>query len=153
MELSLRRAWPGDLPILRQFEQGVLASERPLDPTLKDQIDVYYDWNYLLFSPDACLLVAENPQWGILGSGYGKIRTVAHYFRHTHQAYLGFMYVKPEFRGMGINRQIIDRLRDWASQKQVSEVFLEVYEANLPAIKAYEKSGFCPYVLQMRFLL
>lgn len=60
------------------------------------------------------------------------------------------MYVKPEHRGKGINKLILDELIKWSKDKDISEIRLEVYDQNEPAVKAYKKAGFESLILTMR---
>lgn len=145
----IRRATVEDMPVLRQFEQGVVEAERPFTPRMHAGEQSYYDFDWLLTSPDAYLAVAElNGE--LIGSGYARINASKPYLNHTHEAYLGFMYVVPAYRGKGVNALIINSLKKWAFTRHITELRLEVYSHNAPAIKAYEKFGFKPYLLQMR---
>lgn len=145
----IRRATAENMPVLRQFEQGVVEAERPFTPHMKAGEQSYYDFDWLLTSPDAYLAVAElNGE--LIASGYARINTSKPYLHHTHEAYLGFMYVVPAYRGKGVNALIINSLKQWALARNITELRLEVYMQNTPAIKAYEKLGFKPYLLQMR---
>jgi GNAT superfamily N-acetyltransferase len=63
------------------------------------------------------------------------------------------MYTKPEFRGKGIIQKIIESLKKWALEQGLNEVRLTVYHDNIPAIKAYEKSGFKSHLNEMRIRL
>jgi GNAT superfamily N-acetyltransferase len=47
----------------------------------------------------------------IIASGYARIDRSRPFLRHSSHAYLGFMYVLPEYRGQGINKRIIDALK------------------------------------------
>jgi ribosomal protein S18 acetylase RimI-like enzyme len=60
------------------------------------------------------------------------------------------MYVVPEYRGRGVINKIIDHLKAWAAAQNLSELRLEVYTENEPAVKAYEKIGFSKLVTEMR---
>ena len=60
------------------------------------------------------------------------------------------MYTLPAYRGMGINKKVLDSLRSWAQSKGYNEMRLTVYSDNIPAIKAYEKAGFVSHILEMR---
>lgn len=141
-----------DLPTLLEFEQGVIAAERPYDPTLREGLIHYYDLEELILSPDALLVVAQAGDQ-IVGSGYARIRDAKPYLRHAHEAYLGFMYVHPDWRGKGINGKIVEALKEWAVSKGLKEMRLEVYHNNLPAISAYEKAGFTRLLMEMRMPL
>ncbi|WP_200800970.1 GNAT family N-acetyltransferase [Pedobacter caeni] len=134
---------------LLAFEQGVINAERPFDPTLKDGDITYYDIDKMISSPEIELLVAELGG-EVVGSGYARIEKSKPYLRHPQYAYLGFMYVDPKYRGMGLNQKIIERLSEWSASKGITELRLEVYQTNEPAIRAYEKAGFVRHIVLMR---
>ena len=60
------------------------------------------------------------------------------------------MYVNNDYRGKGINKQIIEELKTWALSKNIYELRLDVYNDNISAIKAYEKAGFQKHLVNMR---
>ncbi|MGH1519801.1 GNAT family N-acetyltransferase [Chryseobacterium sp. JK1] len=145
-----REATKEDLQVLLAFEQGMVSAERPFNSTLIDGEIHYYDLNEFINSPDAILIVAEEND-EIVASGYALIKkSEKEYNTFKKYAYLGFMYVKPEYRGKGINKIITDELLHWSKTKGVSEVRLDVYAQNESAIKAYKKAGFEPLFLTMR---
>jgi GNAT superfamily N-acetyltransferase len=155
MPITVRPATTADLPTLRRFEQGVISAERPMDPTIKDGPIHYYDFNAMLTSPLIHLVVAETgshtgSEDTLVGSGYARIEPSRHYLQHTHHAYCGFMYVEPAYRGKGVNQLIIDALKTWAHTQGLTELRLDVYTGNDTAIRAYEKAGFTPYLINMR---
>lgn len=149
MKIKIRKATKKDLPILLDFEQGVIVAERPFDSTLKPDPITYYDLNKLIDSNDSELIVALIED-EIIGSGYAKILDSKPYLKHQQYAYLGFMFIKNEFRGQGVNQKIIDELCNWAKSKNITEVRLDVYDDNLSAMKAYEKVGFKKHLVEMR---
>lgn len=145
-----REATEQDLEILLTFEQGIVSAERPFNSTLIDGEIHYYDLSHFIKSPDATLIVVEDNN-EIVASGYALIKqTEKNYYKFESYAYLGFMYVKPEYRGKGINKIITDELISWARSRNISEVRLDVYAENESAVKAYEKAGFEPLLLTMR---
>ncbi len=148
-KLLIQPAKLSDLPTLRQFEQGVIAAEKPFDPTLKDEHFTYYHLQELITSPDAELLVAID-QGEIVGSGYVRKDLAKTFQRFTHYAYIGFMYVQPTHRGRGISSSILNALFDWAKSRGLTEVRLDVYNDNMPAVRAYEKAGFTKSLVTMR---
>ena len=147
--ITIRTATPADLPTLLQFEQGVIAAERPYDPTLKEGTINYYDLPAMIASTNVELLVAE-ADGRLVGSGYARLENARLYLDHAVYAYLGFMYVDPGYRGQGINNLILDALGKWALTRGVTELRLEVYPDNATAIRAYEKAGFSPILITMR---
>lgn len=164
--IHIRPATAADLPTLFRFEQDLIATERPFDPTFKPDPIHYYDLTAMIAAPDVHLLVAESAEAAespgsmrqpesramgqLLGSGYARIEPAKPYLRHATYAYLGFMYTDPAHRGKGINALIMEGLREWAQARGMTELRLDVYNVNSQAIRAYEKAGFIPHLLNMR---
>lgn len=138
-----------DLPTLLTFEQGIIQAERPYDHTLRPDPINYYDLADLIESETAEVAVAEM-DGELVASGYALKKASRHYVSPAFHAYIGFLYVSPDHRGKGINQRILDHLFDWARRNELPEIHLTVYPDNAPAIRAYEKSGFKPYILEMR---
>ena len=149
-ELIVRTAVKNDLHVLLKFEQALIEAERAFDPTIRTGDDVrYYDLEWLIESADAEIVVAEF-DGETVGSGYAFIQASKAYLQHRFNSYLGFMYVVPEHRGKGVNKQILDVLETWSAARGVTEMQLEVYLQNAGAIRAYDKAGYTGNVLQMR---
>src|SRR5215212_5428670 len=119
-EIKIRKAREEDLAVLHKFEQGVIEEERNFDPTLKKEQTVYYDLKEMIHSPRTELVVAEINN-KVIASGYARIEKSKDYLQHERHAYLGFMFVVPEFRGKGINKAIIETLTNWARLQNVNE--------------------------------
>ena len=147
--ITIRKARTTDLETLLRFEQGVITTERPFDPTLREGQIHYYDIRAMITAKDVELLVAELDGI-VIGSGYARIEAAKPYLKHPVHAYLGFMYVDPAHRGKGINQMIITELKTWAHSRNVTELRLDVYDGNANAIKAYEKAGFKQHMINMR---
>lgn len=148
-EILVRTATLSDLPILRRFEQGVILAERPFDPLIKNDPVHYYDIEEMITAPHIEIVVAELAG-ELVGSGYARIERARHYLKHKQHAYLGFMYVEPAYRGKGVNQKVIEALKQWAISQNITELRLDVYDSNIAAIKAYEKTGFTKHLIAMR---
>ncbi len=148
-KIQIRTATFADLSILLEFEQAIIEFERPFDSTLKDTKISYYDLRGMIPAKDVEVLVAVD-DGKVIGSGYAHIMESEIYLKHKQNAYLGFMYVVPEYRGQGINRKVVDELIAWCDSKGMTEIRLDVYSENTAAIKAYEKVGFSNNLVEMR---
>ena len=147
--IIIRKAIFSDIETLFRFEQGIAATERPFDPTLKDEPYNYYDLRLMIKDPLVHVVVAEtNGQ--LIGSGYARIEHAKPYLKHEYHVYLGFMWVEPEWRGKNINQMIIEELKQWSLSKGIAELRLDVYDENIVAVKAYEKAGFKKLLVNMR---
>ncbi len=149
MSYNIRQAKPSDLETLFEFEQGVIARERPFDTTLKPDPIHYYELEKMLHQDHVYIAVAEH-EGLLVGSGYARIETAKPHFAHKRYAYLGFMYVREEYRGQGINALVIEALEQWSLSQGITEFRLEVYVDNENAIRAYEKHGFRKHMYVMR---
>ncbi|MFV5694995.1 GNAT family N-acetyltransferase [Flavobacterium sp. LB3P122] len=150
--INTRKAHPDDLEKLLEFEQGIITAERPFDPTLKEGKINYYNIEKMISASDVEIVVAEIDS-EIVGSGYARLEAAKPYLNHETYAYLGFMYTDVIHRGKGVNSKIMEALKDWCRSKDISEIRLDVYNDNSPAIKAYEKVGFKKHLINMRMSL
>lgn len=147
--LEYREAKPEDLPSLLELEQRIIKAERPFNPDITAGQTHYYDIRGLIDSSDSHLIVGE---YGgdIVATGYAQIRQSKASLQHDIHSYLGFMFVCEEWRGQGINSQVLELLKQWSQQKGACYFYLDVYALNTAAISAYEKAGFEPCALEMK---
>jgi len=62
---------------------------------------------------------------------------------HDNHGYFGFMYVAEEYRGLGLNKVILQDLVSWGQQRGVYRFLsFEVYAENNSLFPCYEKFGF-----------
>ncbi|MFT5611969.1 MAG: ribosomal protein S18 acetylase RimI-like enzyme [Polaribacter sp.] len=146
--MILRLAQLQDLATLRVFEQGVIAAERPFALNLKVGDLYYYDIEALIKDDCSALTVAEQ-DGELLACGYAKLQDSKPHIHPDKYAYLGFMYVVPQQRGKQIIDKVIKALITWASDQGVSAFELDVYSTNESAIRAYQRLGFKPNLVQM----
>jgi len=153
MNLKIRKATLNDLSVLLEFEQQLITVERPMDPSLEQINDItYYDISELITSNKSTLFVATiNDE--IIGCGYGLLRQNKSKFTQKQHGYIGFVFVKEEFRGNGISKLILNAIFDWFKTMNIIEVRLTVYEDNYNAIRAYEKLGFKKSIIEMVYNL
>src|ERR1700743_623574 len=148
-QVTIRSATLDDLDTLLEFEKGIMTTERPFDPTIQEGDVHYYDIAYMITAPHVEVAVAVSED-EIIGSGYVRIEDAKVFLKHKKHGFLGFMYVKPDHRGKGVNQKVITALQQWAILRGVNEFRLEVYDQNPSAIRAYEKLGFTKLLIEMR---
>jgi len=147
-EFISRAARKSDLPDLYRFEQGIVTAERPFDPTLQDGVIHYYDLAAMIDADDARIAVVES-NGQLVGAGSARKLQALPFVKHKYHAHLGFMFVDPAFRGIGVIQMVMEALKSWAVEKELNIIRLEVYAGNSPAIRAYEKMGFAPNLVEM----
>jgi GNAT superfamily N-acetyltransferase len=149
MDIIFRLAIKQDKPALDHCLQQIIEAERPMDECLDDGFIEYYDPVDFINNENASLLVAEQEDV-IIACGAAKLKNAKHFYHYDKSLYLAMMYVADAYRGKGINREIMQRLLSWGSEKGVVNASLTVYPQNDSAIRAYEKLGFEPALLEMR---
>lgn len=147
--LKVRTSTHNDLPILLEFEQGLIDAERPMDPLLKREKANYYNLPKMLDDDQIEIAIAELDGKPV-GCGYGKIIKAMACFTYEYFCYLGFMYTAPEARRKGVNKAVMEYLYNWSESRDVYEVRLDVYPNNPAAIKSYEKAGMKTGLQMMR---
>lgn len=150
--LNIRVANQEDISTLQTLEQGVIAAERPFEKQFKSEPVTYYNLEELMNSDESVLIVACF-QDQIIASGYAKLKTAKPYLRHRFLSYIGFIYVAPTLRGKGVAEQILQYLEEWSISQGVNVLHLDVFAQNEPAIRAYEKFGFTPHLIDMRKII
>ena len=147
-DLRLRPARDDDLDTLLGFEQQVVEAERPFNEAIRKTDVTYYDLPSLLDDPDVSLQVAEI-DGRVIGCGYARLEPARQALAHDSQVTFGFMYVEPDFRGRGVSAKIMESLFEWGNERGVQHFSLSVYAGNRSAIRAYEKAGFEPGLVEM----
>jgi ribosomal protein S18 acetylase RimI-like enzyme len=70
-----------------------------------------------------------------------------------HSAMIWGVYVRPEWRGVGIIDALLETCLDWAASRDVRLVKLSVVATNAPAIRSYVRAGFSVYGLEPDVIL
>lgn len=148
-EILIRTADLNDLKTLLAFEQGVVAAEKPLDPFLAEGELHYYNIPELISAKHIRFIVATFKE-ELVACGYIRLDNSKPYQKNPKHGYVGFMYVKPAFRGQRISNLILENLKIWAKEKELKELRLDVYDTNSSAIKSYERFGFKKILVNMR---
>jgi ribosomal protein S18 acetylase RimI-like enzyme len=148
----IREASPEDISALLDLEQRVIEAEKPFNASIKTEKTHYYDLDDLISSKDSCLIVVES-DGNIIATGYAQIRASKVALDHDQHSYLGFMFVSPEHRGKAINKKVMNHLIEWSKSRGLTDFYLDVYSQNDSAIKAYQKAGFEPCIMEMKLCL
>ena len=147
--ISIRPATLDDLNTLLEFEQVVIITEKPLDTFLGTGDLYYYNIPELITAQNIHFLVAVSNK-ELIACGYVKLENSKHYHKNPKHGYIGFIFVKPSFRGQKISTLILENLKDWSRKKDIKELRLDVYSNNAAAIKAYKRFGFIKSLVNMR---
>jgi ribosomal protein S18 acetylase RimI-like enzyme len=111
-----------------------------------------HDWfEKVLNNPDETLFAATIKE-SIVGVALVELRTNIDdpIFRPRKYLHVSEIAVAESHRGQGIGRLLMDRIHQWSREQDISEIELQVWERNDPAIGFYEKLGYQPWRRTMR---
>ena len=96
--------------------------------------------------PNTYTLLAESEgkiigfiHWYIQDRPYGKPREVA---------FCECLYIEPEYRGKGTDKELIEGFCNWAAEREIPVEFMTKYDRSLD--KIWEHKGFMPYAIVYR---
>lgn len=103
---------------------------------------------------DGVVYVAEQ-SGGVVGFIQGVIikhdKNVMHNFTHYQgaQGWIGLFFIDPKFRGRGIGKALLDKIKDYFESKGCQSLRLKVMHSNEQALNLYENYGFTPRDIEM----
>lgn len=134
--LSIRTATKADVPSILEFVRGLAEYEREPEAVLATEADLLRDG----FGPHPKFrcLVAE---WNHQPAGFAFFFYNYSTWRGKPGIYLEDLFVKPEMRGKGIGKALLQYLAQLAVAENCYGLVWQVLEWNTPAIKFYESLG------------
>ena len=79
--------------------------------------------------------------------GDDEIYDLSH--KPSKDGWIGLLFVKPEFRGSGVGRELLDKMKEYFKSEECTSIRLLVLSDNIHAVSVYEKSGFLRHDLEM----
>ncbi|HEX7972098.1 MAG TPA: GNAT family N-acetyltransferase [Thiobacillus sp.] len=119
-----RVVWQATYPaLISQAQIDVMLADRYAPATLRDQLD----------DPRQAWWIARQARTPV---------AFAHAILDDTGCKLDKLYVHPDRQRHGIGAALLHAVEDWARQRQVRRLWLQVNRGNAQAIHAYEKYGF-----------
>lgn len=154
MNHHIRPATLEDVPALRVLETGLINFERTFDPSIREGDDVqYYDLESIIKNAQVSVIFVAETEGQIVGCGMGTIKDFERWAKGDHFGMINMIYTDPTHRGQGLAGRILEALKNWFTDQDITNIQLKVYTQNQGAIKAYEKNGFEPFVSGMKLKL
>ncbi len=95
-------------------------------------------WNLIHFLDE--LMNPSSHIWGIFQDE--KIIGYICFWLVADEIHILNLAIHPDMRRKGMAKLLLDKLIDWAINKDIASIWLEVRPSNKPAISLYEKFGF-----------
>jgi GNAT superfamily N-acetyltransferase len=142
---ALRRAQPADVPVILELIHELAAYEKEPDAvrtTVRALTDQLFGENPAIFAhvveertdPDGAARVVGFALWFLNYSTW----------EGTHGIYLEDLYVRPETRGRGYGRALLEELARIAVERGYARVEWAVLKWNIPSIGFYRSLGAVP---------
>lgn len=147
MEITIRKIDSQESPQTKSFTRKSLVTSRlalaienerlvytiePVEPYERDY--AAEDTDYGFDEAGATVFFAEAD-----GNLAGRIKMMKWWNRF---GYVEDIVVNPEYRGLGIGRQLLERGIQWAHEQGHPGVMLETQDNNVPACRLYASCGF-----------
>jgi len=133
--LTIRKAIPEDISILKQFIIDLAVYEKMLDDVVvTDQL--LFDSLFVQYAAN-CILAFE----GQIPVGFALYFYNYSTFLGKKGLYLEDLFVKPEYRRRGYGKQLLLHLVQQAKQENCGRMEWSVLNWNTPAIEFYESIG------------
>lgn len=143
--LLIRPATPSDITTMLSLIRALALYEGEPDKVRATERDLLRD-GFGEYPRFECLIAEERGQAGD-GTEIAEPAGFALYFysystwRGRAGIHLEDLFVKPEFRGRGIGRELLERVAARALEQELGSVGWNVLEWNRPAIDFYESMG------------
>lgn len=136
MRFHVRRAIPGDEPVLRKLRLQALAdSPQAFGSTYQQELArTPEDWRRWL-APRVTFLLEANGEVRGLVAGVPDPQD-------SEVVDLRSMWVHPDQRGTGAADTLVSCVKSWASEVGAKRVRLQVFDNNGRARRCYERAGF-----------
>jgi GNAT superfamily N-acetyltransferase len=146
---------PQDEPAILSFINGLQDYEAAFEPDRRRDADFAGEhWRHVQHvcaEKHGHMVIAEldgKPVgWAFAHEEHGELFITEPERRH---GFLAEIFVMPQARGQGLGRALIDSCEAWARDRGHKLLIIGVLAKNQAAIRAYEGSGYAPYVSLMR---
>jgi GNAT superfamily N-acetyltransferase len=133
--LTIRKAIPEDISILKQFIIDLAVYEKMLDDVVVTD-ELLFDSLFVQYAAN-CILAFE----GQIPVGFALYFYNYSTFLGKKGLYLEDLFVKPEYRRRGYGKQLLLHLVQQAKQENCGRMEWSVLNWNTPAIEFYESIG------------
>ena len=136
MSLSIRRAEPADAALVYELVCALADYEK-----LRHEVDATpEEIAKALFAPEP-RLYCDLAEWNGEAAGFAVWFLNFSTFRGRHGIYLEDVFVRPEFRGRGIGKALMQTLAQTCVDKGYARFEWAVLDWNAPSIAFYESLG------------
>lgn len=151
--MEIRAAVYEDIPGLLALYRGLFQEAAQLQPyNFRAAEATQASLKKLIDGPDSAILAAVQggDVVGFAALAVQKTPALDCLAEHRY-AYLMDLVVSQELRGIGIGSGLLDAAKDWARERGLDHIELNVLPENKSAARLYERNGFEPSLVRMQY--
>jgi GNAT superfamily N-acetyltransferase len=146
---------PQDEPAILSFLHGLQDYEAGFEPDRRRDpewaVEHWREAQHRCAERHGVMLIAEQDAlpvgWAFAHDERAELFVIESERRH---GFLAELYVLPEARGQGHGRALIEGCEAWAKDRGHKLLMVGVLAKNAQAVRAYEGTGYAPYLTLMR---
>lgn len=145
--IHIRNATNDDLDAIINMGEKLQNESKNYEPLLTFDWQQSYDhYRKELENSSARIGVAVDADGVVAGYQYSYISTLDYLATANRECVLEALYVKPEYRGKGIAKELVKGAEQWAiSEMKVNRIKAGIYAGNRASETVHLKDGFVPY--------
>lgn len=142
---------PAILAFIRQLQdyEAAFEANRRTDPDFA--ADHWHQVQHRCAERDGAIFIAEQDGravgWAFVHEEHGELFIAEPERRH---GFLAEIFVEPAARGAGHGKALIQACEDWSRARGHRLMTIGVLAANARATRAYQASGYAPYMVTLR---
>ncbi|MBD3271530.1 MAG: GNAT family N-acetyltransferase [Elusimicrobia bacterium] len=146
MRMDIQKARVQDIPQIVRLYAKLMRQHWQYEPLYQVHAKAWSDYRKFLkqyiLNRNACILVAHTATGRIVGFMSCVIHKRMPRFRIKKAAYIYDVYIEKQYQGKGIGYAMLSVLKQWAKDRGICWIKLEVSPQNKSAFLFWKKSGF-----------
>ena len=143
--IEIIKAEQGHIPQIMELWRRLMLYHADFDPwceLLENAEQQYSEFIAKAIEDDRSLFLLAVEDDKTVGYIYGNIRENPPVIREYRQFYLEDMFVRPEYRGRGIGKILLDKTIEWVKAKNIEKIQLDVHLKNPRGYNFWKECGF-----------
>jgi GNAT superfamily N-acetyltransferase len=143
--ITIRTALHDDAPALLGLWRDLMDEQHRLDVDFEVADDAgerwlndFHEW---VEAPDVRRVVVADAGSGIVGFASAQLWWPPPIYRQEMEVYLDELFVRSEDRRQGIGTRLLESIREWGDEQEVSRITLGTLAANDDAVRFWKKRG------------
>ena len=145
--IQLHTATVADLDEVIAMGEQLQEESKPYEPLLVfDREQSHNHYRKELSNEMARIIVAVNESGELVGYQYSYVSVLEYLAEANRECVLEALYVKPDYRGKGIAKLLVQNAEYWAvTEMKANRIKAGIYSGNVASEQVHLKDGFVPY--------